>query len=232
MPLRPYMAPVPKPKAPAPTPKVEEDPRDHVPIGSDVELQKEIAEGAGEGGAQALSDLTDVTGDPAPGLGPVYDAGGVEAPLTRVVTQEDLDAILVTVAEVTWRPLVLQNGCVASPSPYAPPRYRLTLNNLVFLQGRVTKPNNFASSDTGLVIATLDTDARPGGGLVYIAPGGTAATTARVVVHANGQITFEGLIGGTTPASAISLAPIIFSVEGPSAELAAAMQKRFVQVAV
>jgi hypothetical protein len=66
--------------------------------------------GGGDGGPQSLTDLTDVTGEPGPGMSPVGDHSG-EFPLTQVPTQADIDAILALVVwhrvwsfDETWKP--------------------------------------------------------------------------------------------------------------------------------
>src|SRR5262252_417839 len=66
----------------------------------------------GPPGASTLTGLTDVTGAQAPGLSPVGDQTGAtqEFPLTRVVTQTDLDSLLTLIAEVKWYDLTLENG--------------------------------------------------------------------------------------------------------------------------
>src|SRR5262245_30815007 len=71
-------------------------PGDHIPIGGSGNYDYE---GGGSGGATSLTDLNDVTGDPGPGKAPVANEAGDEFPLTHVVTQADLDAIL---EEVVW----------------------------------------------------------------------------------------------------------------------------------
>jgi len=68
------------------------NPRIHVPIGSDVELQEAIdSGGGGTGGSQSLTSLSDVTGEPGPGKAPVADHTGTEFPLTEVATQAYVD---------------------------------------------------------------------------------------------------------------------------------------------
>lgn len=53
----------------------------------------------GGGGASSLTDLTDVTGTPGPGVSPVGDENG-QFPLVPIMTQQDLED---TLAQTVWR---------------------------------------------------------------------------------------------------------------------------------
>ena len=94
-------------------------------------------------------------------------------------------------------------------------RYRLTLNNVIYCQGRVTCQPALRASDAPKTIAVLGPDARPGGDLVFAVPTGAIQNMARVVVTAQGEIVFGGLLASNNPAAdAINLPGIVFSIEG------------------
>lgn len=182
--------------------------------------------GDGGAGASSLTDLTDVTGDPGAGKGPVGNTDGTEFPLTRLVTQEDLEAILAAVAAVEFHDLELQNGCVNAGLGWPPLRYRLTLNNAVFLEGVITRDPPFSESMAGLVIATVPVEARPGFSLMFSAPS-SGQNPARVDVQANGDIVFQGFLAGTAVSGYLSLCGINYSVGGPSSVVESALAGRF-----
>jgi hypothetical protein len=168
----------------------------------------------GPAGASTLTDLTDVTGTPGAGKGPVDD-GTATFPLTRVVTQEDLDAILAAVAAVEWHDLELLSGCVNYGQGWAPMRYRLTLNNVVHLEGLITKDPPFRESDAPLPIAVLPVECWPGLSLLYSVPS-SGQNPARIDIQADGTIVFQGSITGTAESAFLSLCGINFSVGGTS----------------
>jgi len=181
----------------------------------------------GPPGASTLTGLTDVTGAQAPGLSPVGDQTGAtqEFPLTRVVTQTDLDSLLTLIAEVKWYDLTLENGFANPADDAAPGRARLTTNNLVFLEGVLYRDPPLRPSDAGITIATLPADCSPGKGLVFMAPS-TGQNPARVDVYADGRIVFQGFFFGTAEANVISLCGINYSVDttpNPVAEMIRAM---------
>ena len=88
----------------------------------------------------SLTDLTDVTGTPAPNKSPVYNDTGV-APLTEITTRQDLDDVLDQVAAVNWHDI----GTPGEPpflsqfrnigDPWSPARFRVLANSTVRLQG-------------------------------------------------------------------------------------------------
>jgi hypothetical protein len=162
------------------------------------------------GGSTTLSGLTDVTGAPTPGTGPVYDATG-NAPLVPVVTQADLDAILASVAAVDWRPLTLQPGFGPySDTQFATPKYRLTLNNVVHIEGMVGCVPPLGDADAGKLVATLPPDSRPDATLLFGCP--AYGNNARFDVDPGGNITFQGMLIGGGEIDWFTLTPITFSV--------------------
>jgi len=167
----------------------------------------------GTGGSTTLSGLTDVTGQPTPGTGPVYDATG-NAPLVPVVTQTDLDAILGQVAAVTWRTLELADPRLVPFSTqdarFADPAWRLTLNNVVHVQGMIGCIPPLSNADIGLLVATLDPDSRPLATLLFGCP--ALDNNARVDVNPDGTIIFQGMLIGGGQIDWFSLTPITFSV--------------------
>jgi hypothetical protein len=160
-------------------------------------------------GSTTLSGLTDVTGAPSPGTGPVYDSSG-NAPLVPVVTQTDLDAILASVAQVNWRTLNLQPGFTPYGQGFADPRYRLTLNNVVHVEGMVACSPPLSEADAGKLVTTLDADSLPDGTLLFGCP--AFGNNARFDVTANGDIVFNGMLIGGGQIDWFTLTPITFSV--------------------
>jgi len=170
------------------------------------------APAGGPGGPTSLTDLTDVTGTPGPGLGPVGDPGG-EFPLTRIITEEDLDEILAGVAAVEWHDLDLLSGCSNYGQGFSPLRYRLALNNSVYLEGLITKDPHFQDSDVPLALAVLPPEARPGLSLMFTVPS-DSEYPARVDVQSDGTIVLQGAISGHVPfdSAFLSLCGLVFSV--------------------
>jgi hypothetical protein len=158
-----------------------------------------------------LRDLQDVDTSSDPGLGasPVDDGSGTY-PLTRVSTTEDVNAILVGVAHVDWRPLDLQPGFAPYGDGFAPPEYRLTLNNVVHVQGMVGCVPPLSEDDVGKVLATLAPDSLPSGTLLFGCP--AWQNTARFDVLPTGEIRFAGMLLGGGMIDWTSLMPINFSV--------------------
>jgi hypothetical protein len=176
------------------------------------------------GGATTLTELTDVTGDPAPGYSPVADETATVFPLTRVTTQDDLDAILAAVAQVIWNEVTLYNGCTAYGGDWAPPRYRHTLNNVVHVEGLVMPPRPLTDTDSGIAIAQIPVG--PGADLMFTSSC-DGPTSCRLVVKADGLILFDGLHAGAGEASLFSLSGISYSVDGPSQIITAALTATF-----
>jgi len=166
-------------------------------------------EGTGTG-SSTLAGLTDVTGAPSPGTGPVYDSTG-NAPLVPVVTQADLDAILAQVAAVNWRTLDLQPRFTPFGQGYADPRYRLTLNNVVHTEGLVACNPPLTEDDVGLTLAFFDNDSLPDGTLLF-GCSGNPGNNARFDVMTDGKIVFNGLLIGGGQIDWFTLTPITFSV--------------------
>jgi hypothetical protein len=166
--------------------------------------------GSGAGGASSLTGLDDVSGTPGPNKAPVGDDTGTNFTLLPVVTQQDLDAILASVAEVDWRPLDLQAGFVPYGNGFADPRYRLTLNNVVHAEGMVGCNPPLSEDDTGKLVATFATDALPSGRLLFGCP--AFGNNARFDVDPDGKITFEGMLMGGGQIDWFSLTPINYSV--------------------
>jgi hypothetical protein len=164
---------------------------------------------AGPAGASTLAELTDVTGSSAAGCSPVND-GSTESPWTRVTTQEDLDAILASVAHVDWRTLQLQPGFAPYGEDFADPRYRLTLNNVVHIEGMVACTPPLSDTDVGKIIATVDTDSLPGGRLLFSGP--AYGNSARIDISPTGDIAFQGMLIGGGQIDWLSLSMINYSV--------------------
>jgi len=160
-------------------------------------------------GDSSLTDLTDVTGTPGTGKSPVSDGAG-DFPLTHIVTQTDLDGILASVAAVNWRPLDLQPGFAAYGNGFADPRYRLTLNNVVHVEGMVLCNPPLTDDDAGKVIATVADDSLPGAKLLF----GCAAygNNARIDVMPTGEFVFYGMLMGGGQIDWFSLSVINYSV--------------------
>ncbi len=166
--------------------------------------------------ARRLADLADVTGPATMAGAPVYD--GVEYPLTQIPTQESLDAILASVAYVDWHDLELQNGFMSYPGQpdldgivWAPARYRLTLNNVVHLEGLVVHDTLLSDADGPLVIAQLPPECSPGLALWFDCPT-HVQYLARVDVYGDGTIVFRGVFGAEGDIQYLSLSGINFSV--------------------
>jgi hypothetical protein len=135
--------------------------------------------------------------------------------VAAVPTNEDIATILDSVARVEWRNLELKAGCVSSAPPFAPARYRLTLNNVVYMQGRIERTPGLTNGDIGTVIAQVDDDALPGGDLVFACPTGQIQNFARLIVRPSGELVFGGLLIAANPAAKeINLSQIVYSIEG------------------
>ncbi len=178
----------------------------------------------GPPGASTLTDLTDVTGTGGFGTSPVDD-GTSTFPLTRVTTQDDLDQILAQVAAVNWRTFDLQPGFAPYGQDFADPRYRLTLNNVVHVEGMVACTPPLSDDDVGKVIATLDTDCLPGGRLLFSAP--AFGNSARIDVSPTGDIAFQGMLIGGGMIDWFSLSMITYSVGGDNTVIKQALAATF-----
>jgi hypothetical protein len=166
------------------------------------------------GGASTLTALTDVTGTPGLNKAPVDDGSGVY-PLTEIPTQESLDAILASVAHVDWRPLVLLDRRFAPfGQGYADPAWRLTLNNVVHMQGLVASSPPLTDNDAGALLGTLDADSWPLAKLLFGCPG-NPGNNARFDVEGDGRIVFNGLLTGGG-VDWFSISSISFSVGAAS----------------
>lgn len=170
------------------------------------------------GGATTLTDLTDVSGSTGPNKSPVGDPTGSLFTLTEVPTQADLDAILAGVAAVEWHDLELRNGFSTYPGQpdqdgivWAPARYRLTLNNVVHLEGVVIHDTLLSDADAPLVIAQLPPECSPGLGLWFDCPT-HVQYLARVDVYGDGTLVFRGTFGAEGDIQYLSLSGINFSV--------------------
>jgi hypothetical protein len=159
-----------------------------------------------------LRDLQDVDTSSDPGLGasPVDDGSGVY-PLTRVSTTEDVDAILAGVAAVDWRYLDPLNGFENLPSLFgdnwAPLRYRLTLNNIVHLEGLVKPPPG--QSGSPIVIAMLPQECHSGYDLVFPAKSAIPNEEGHVYFRSDGRLE----LASAQPWPWVSLCGISWSVE-------------------
>jgi hypothetical protein len=166
------------------------------------------------GGAATLTDLTDVSGTPGPSKSPVGDKTGSQFTLTEIPTQADIDAVLSGVAAVNWRTLELADPRLTPFSTrdprFADPAWRLTLNNVVHLQGMVGCAPPLSDNDIGLLIATLDSDSRPLATLLFGCP--AFNNNARIDVNPDGTILFQGMLIGGGEIDWFSLSAVTFSV--------------------
>lgn len=194
-------------------PEVVPDPnRTHIPIGSDVELQQAIDEGGGGSGGGSLTDLTDVTGEPGPGKSPVADDAG-SFPLTRVTTEDDLTAVLDSVAEVVWHDI----GAPGEPpflsqffnlgDPWSPARYRALLNSTVRVQGTVGCSDPTIVDATWIPIFQIPAEHAPGANLEFFTFANDA-NPCRMFVWADGTVVWGGYT--STPHPPIDRLPLNF----------------------
>lgn len=168
------------------------------------------------GGATTLTALTDVTGHPGLNKSPVDDGSGV-FPLTEITVRDDLDAILDGVRAVNWVYPTLLNGFQSMGPPWAKARYRLALNNTVYVEGLVTRMDPLWGEDAPVPIFELTSDCLPGGNLMFIAPSGpspSGPTISTVNVLADGTVAWGGYVTvGEGAEGYVSLSGITFSVE-------------------
>lgn len=169
-------------------------------------------DGGGPGGASSLTDLTDVTGTPSPGTAPVYDDTGT-APLTPVTTQADLDNILVQVANIEYHQIgdpnepPFQNGFRNYGEPWAPARYRHAANNVVHIDGVISRTDRLTEPT---VIFVLPEGHRPNAGQVFAMASENGVS--RVDVLPDGTVEWRQYLAGTDFAEVyLSLSGIKFN---------------------
>jgi hypothetical protein len=179
---------------------------------------------AGEGGAGAttLTELTDVTGTPAPGYSPVADQTSTTFPLTRVTTQDDLEAVLTEVATVTWHnvgdpgepPFLSQWRNIGDP--WSPCRFRSLANSTVRLQGTICCDDQTISDSTWVPIFTLPAELAPDYNLEFTALTNDNAWS-KLYIWNTGDIVWAGYVMGThAPISRLPLNFISWSTRGPT----------------
>lgn len=164
------------------------------------------------GGATSLTDLQDVTGTPGPGVSPVGAADGT-FPLVQVTTHDDLDAVLASVAAVTWHDI----GAAGEPAfqsqfrnigdPWSPARYRQLANSTIRLQGTITCDDQAIADDTWVPICALPPEAAPGVNLEFSALTNDNAIS-RLYVWEDGLVVWAGYAMG--PHAPISRLPLNF----------------------
>jgi len=173
----------------------------------------------GAGGPTSLTDLTDVTGTPGIGKAPVDDGSGVY-PLTKVTTTEDLDDVLASVAAVDWHTVgqpgepAFMSGWRNTGDPWGNCRYRLTLNNIVHLEGTVSNDDASLAGATWVPIFQFPPECNPGASLRFTGVANDKAI-AMLIVWADGTLVFGGWITGPQQQiDYVSLAQVSFSVGG------------------
>jgi hypothetical protein len=185
----------------------------------------------GPPGASTLTELTDVTGEGGYGQSPVDD-GSQTFPLTRVTTQEDLEAVLAEVAAVNWHDI----GAPGEPpfqsmfrnigDPWSPCRYRILANSTVRMQGTICCDDQTISDATWVPIFTLPPEARPDYTLEFSALTNDNAIS-KVYVWADGTVVWAGYaIGPHAPISRLPLNYLSWSTTGPAPLLTDALAAR------
>jgi len=185
----------------------------------------------GAAGASSLTDLTDVTGAGGYGQSPVDD-GSSTFPLTRVTTQEDLEAVLAEVAAVNWHNIG-QPGEPAFLSqfrnigdPWSPCRYRMLANSTVRMQGTVTCDDPSVADATWVPIFTLPPEATPDYSLEFCALTNDDAFS-KLYVWDTGDVIWGGyVLGPHAPISRLPLNFLSWSTTGPVPMLADALAAR------
>jgi hypothetical protein len=187
----------------------------------------------GPPGASTLTELTDVTGEGGYGQSPVDD-GSQTFPLTRVTTQEDLEAVLTEVAAVNWHDI----GTAGEPpfqsqfrnigDPWSPCRYRILANSTVRMQGTICCDDQTIADATWVPIFTLPPEARPDYTLEFSALTNDNAIS-KLYVWDNGDVIWGGYADGLGPHAPISRLPLNFlswSTTGPAPLLTDALAAR------
>jgi hypothetical protein len=164
------------------------------------------------GGATTLTDLTDVTGTPGPGVSPVGDHNGL-FPLIPVTTKDDLDQILTQVAAVTWHnigdpgepPFLSQFRNIGDP--WSPARFRILANSTVRLQGTVACDDQSISDSTWVPIFTLPPEIAPDYNLEFTGLTNDNAWS-KLYIWDTGDVIWGGYI--TEPHAPIGRLPLNF----------------------
>lgn len=165
----------------------------------------------------SLTDLSDVTGEPAPGYSPVADETSSEFPLTRVVTQEDLDAILALVARVDFHEVgaegepPFENDFRNYGLGWAPARWRHAANSVVHLDGVICRDAKLTDATR---LFTLPEGSRPDTNLVFLCA--SENSVSRVDVMSDGGVEWRAyLVGGDSANVYLSLSGISFNRATP-----------------
>jgi hypothetical protein len=168
-----------------------------------------------------MTELLDVTGASSSGASPVSD-GQATFPLTQITTTTDLNAILASVAAVEWHYLEPLNGFENLPNLFgdnwAPLRYRLTLNNIVHLEGLVKPPAG--QSGSPIVIAMMPEECHTGYDLAFPAKSSIPNEEGHVYFRSDGRLE----LASAEPWAWVSVCGISWSVEGTSPVLQAALE--------
>jgi hypothetical protein len=171
-------------------------------------------------GPSTLTELTDVTGTPGIGKSPVDD-GSSTFPLTKVTTEDDLDAVLASVATVTWHNIgtpgepVFQSQFRNIGDPWSPARYRQLANSTVRLQGTVSCDDQTISDATWIPIFKLPPEAAPDYSLEFCALTNDNAFS-RLYIWETGDVIWAGYVMGPhAPISRLPLNFISWSTRGP-----------------
>lgn len=173
------------------------------------------------GGSSTLTGLTDVTGQPNPGTAPVYDHSGI-APLTPVTTQDDLDAVLTSVAAITWHDIgaagepAFQSAFRNMGDPWSPLRYRILANSTIRLQGTICCDDQTISDSTWVPICQLPPECAPGYNLEFCALTNDNAFS-RLYIWEDGSVIWAGYVIGThAPVSRLPLNFISWTTAEPT----------------
>jgi len=187
----------------------------------------------GPPGASTLTELTDVTGAGGPGLSPVGASTGSDFPLTRVTTEDDLNAVLAKVASVDWHDI----GTPGEPpflsqfrnigDPWSPCRYRILANSTVRLQGTITCDDQTISDATWIPIFQLPPEAAPDYTLEFAALTNDNAFS-KLYVWDDGNVIWGGYtgIGPNAPIARLPLNFLSWSTAGPAPMLTDAIAAR------
>jgi hypothetical protein len=172
-----------------------------------------------------LTDLTDVAGTTGTGKAPVDDGTGTYQ-LTPVTTTNDLNNILAQVAAVEWHYLQPLNGFQNYVDVYGGDwvklRYRHTLNNIVHLEGMLTRNPPIEEAEEPIVLAVMPEVSRSGYSLVFAATC-TEDVLGRIDLQPDGSLVLTSQ--AASPISWLSLCGISWSVEGDNVVLAQALNR-------